>query len=70
MNFQECLAIHLWLMAVIRNNPARIDVDDCLDILALLDRAEKRDLWRWLADHDPNLKAWLKLQGQLRREVA
>ncbi|MEO0985978.1 MAG: hypothetical protein AAFY20_10550 [Cyanobacteria bacterium J06639_14] len=69
MSFQDCQNIHRWLAAVVRSQPTRTDVEDCLDLLGKLDRAEKRDLWRWLAEYDPNLKQWLKLQGD-RRGVA
>jgi hypothetical protein len=69
MTFQDSKDIHRWLIVIIRSKPTTVDVDDCLALLSRLDRAEKRDLWRWLAEHDPNLKRWLKLQGQ-RREVA
>jgi hypothetical protein len=66
MTFQDCLDIHHWLIAVIRQQLTRADIDDCLDLLGALNRTEKRDLWRWLAEHDPNLKQWLKLQGDRR----
>ena len=69
MTSQDCLDIQRWLLAVIRQQPTGADIDDCLDLLSQLDRTEKRDLWRWLAKHDPNLKTWLKVQGQ-QREVA
>jgi hypothetical protein len=65
----DCCALHRWLVAVVRANPTRADIDDCLDLLSRLDRAEKRAFWQWLASHDPNLKRWLKAQGQ-QREVA
>ena len=69
MSFEDCLDVHRWLIAVIRQQPTRADIHDCLNLLRALDRTEKRDLWRWLAEHDPNLKQWLKVQGQ-QREVA
>lgn len=58
--------LHNWLMAVLRSRPTHTDVDDCLDLLGRLDRNDKRDFWRWLSQNDPNLKQWLKLQGQQR----
>lgn len=61
MTFQDCLDLHRWLIAVIRQRPTRADIEDCLDLLSQLNRTEKRDLWRWLAEHDPNLKTWLKV---------
>lgn len=69
MTDQDCLDIQCWLLAIIRQRPTRADIDDSLDLLSQLDRTEKRDLWRWLAQHDPNLKTWLKVQAQ-DREVA
>jgi hypothetical protein len=65
----DCTALHQWLVSVIRANPTRADIDDSLDLLSKLDRGDKRAFWQWLATHDPNLKQWLKAQGQ-QREVA
>ena len=53
MSFEDCLDVHRWLIAVIRQQPTRADIHDCLNLLRALDRTEKRDLWRWLAEHDP-----------------
>lgn len=64
MNVEDCRAIQFVLLTVIRSQPTQIDVDDCLTLLGGLDRDEKRDLWRWLMVHDPNLKTWLKFQGE------
>ncbi len=69
MTNQDCRDIHHWLITVIRQQLTRADIDDCLDLLGVLDRAEKRTLWRWLAQHDPNIQKWLKCQGR-QREVA
>jgi hypothetical protein len=66
MNVEDCRAIQAWLLTVIRNEPTQADIDDCLTLLGQLDRSEKRELWRWLATNDPNLKTWLKFQGNPR----
>lgn len=69
MQGSDSKALHRWLVSVIRSTPTRADIDDCLDLLSRLDRGDKRAFWQWLATHDPNLKHWLKAQGQ-QREVA
>lgn len=74
MSFEDCQRIHDVISTLLRKRfwppiPETItqaDIDDCLDLLGALDRAEKRALWRWLTEHDPNLKQWLKLQGDRR----
>lgn len=59
--------LHHWLVTVLRNQPTRTDVNDCLDLLGRLSQSEKRAFWAWLNQQDPNLKQWLTQQGQQRR---
>ncbi|NER80591.1 MAG: hypothetical protein F6K42_13655 [Leptolyngbya sp. SIO1D8] len=61
------LELHRWLTTVLRSNPTKVDIDDCLDLLGKLSQSEKQAFWTWLSQHDPNLKKWLTQQGQQRR---
>lgn len=53
-----CHDIHQVILMVARSNPHAAGAD-VLDMLGRLDQADKRSLWSWLGQYDPNLRQWL-----------
>lgn len=59
--------LYCWPAIVLRNKPTAKDIDDYLFLPGRLSISEKKSFWLRLSQSDPNLKTWLKRQGQIKK---